>query len=79
IVPAACIEIGPGFLDGVDQQGKWDITAAERDLDFRPAWTLENGIRGFLADLVQPADSSSTRLDTTRATDQLGASSSRSG
>jgi UDP-glucose 4-epimerase len=51
IIPAAHIEIGPGFLDGVDRQGKWDISAAERDLGFRPAWTLEAGLRGFLADV----------------------------
>lgn len=50
IRPAARIDIGPGFLDGVDRQGKWDISAAERDFDFRPAWTLEDGIRAFLGD-----------------------------
>lgn len=49
IVPAACIDIGPGYLDGVDRQGKWDISAAERDLDFRPAWTLEDGLRAYLS------------------------------
>jgi UDP-glucose 4-epimerase len=49
IIPAARIDVGPGFLDGVDRQGKWDISAAERDLGFRPAWTLEDGIREFLA------------------------------
>lgn len=48
IIPAARIDIGPGFLERVDQQGKWDIAAAERDLGFRPAWTLEDGIREFL-------------------------------
>jgi UDP-glucose 4-epimerase len=54
IIPAARIDIGPGFLDGVDRQGRWDITAAERDLGFRPAWTLEEGIRGFLTGRDQP-------------------------
>ena len=54
IVPAARIDIGPGFLELVDRQGKWDITAAERDLGFRPAWTLEEGIREFLASRGQP-------------------------
>jgi UDP-glucose 4-epimerase len=78
IIPTACIDIGPGFLDGVDRQGKWDITAAERDLGFRPAWTLEDGIRRFLASRVQPAGSSKDGADATQATHQRPASSSRS-
>lgn len=50
LAPSAQIEIGEGFLDDVDLQGKWDISAAGHDFGFQPRWTLEDGVRAFLAD-----------------------------
>ncbi len=47
LVPDAAFEIGPGLLD-LDVQGRWDIAAAERDLGYRPQWTLERGILDYV-------------------------------
>lgn len=41
------ISIGPGYIPNLDRQGPWDISAAERDLGYRPAWELEDGIRAY--------------------------------
>ena len=45
-VPDADIEVGPGVLH-LDCQGEWDTTAAVRDLGYRPAVALEQGIAGY--------------------------------
>jgi len=41
------ISVGPGYIPNLDRQGPWDISAAERDLGYRPAWQLEDGIRSY--------------------------------
>jgi nucleoside-diphosphate-sugar epimerase len=47
LVPEAEIEVGPGHTH-LDRQGPWDISAAQRDLGYRPAWTLERGLRDYV-------------------------------
>jgi len=47
IIPAAHIDIGGGFWH-LDRQGPWDISAAGRELGYRPGWTLEEGIRQYV-------------------------------
>jgi nucleoside-diphosphate-sugar epimerase len=47
IVPGASIEIGPGHIPTLDRQGRQDITAAGRDLGYRPRWALEDGVRAY--------------------------------
>jgi UDP-glucose 4-epimerase len=46
-VPGARIEMGPGYIPTLDRQGRQDIAAAERDLGYRPRWTLEDGVRAY--------------------------------
>jgi nucleoside-diphosphate-sugar epimerase len=46
-IPDASIEIGNGFWH-LDRQGRWDISAAERELGYRPSWVLEDGIRHYV-------------------------------
>jgi UDP-glucose 4-epimerase len=48
LVPGGRFEIGPGHLD-LDRQGRWDISAAERDFGYRPQWTIEPGIEDYVA------------------------------
>lgn len=45
-IPEADIEIGPGYLH-LDRQGPYDISAAGRDLGYRPEWEVEPGIRDY--------------------------------
>jgi len=47
LVPDARIEIGPGPIPTLDRQGRQDITAAGRDLGYRPRWSLEDGVRAY--------------------------------
>jgi nucleoside-diphosphate-sugar epimerase len=47
IVPGAEIEIGPGHIETLDRQGPYDLSGAERDLDYRPAWKLEDGLAAY--------------------------------
>jgi nucleoside-diphosphate-sugar epimerase len=47
-IPQAKIKIGPGPLD-VDQQGPFDISAAERDLGYQPGSSVEPGISDYVA------------------------------
>lgn len=46
-VPEIEIELGPGQIATLDRQGPHDISAAERDLGWRPAWTLEQGVEQY--------------------------------
>jgi nucleoside-diphosphate-sugar epimerase len=46
-IPEAKIDIGPGYWH-LDRQGPWDISAAERDLGYRPRWSLEDGTRHYV-------------------------------
>ncbi|HET7478980.1 MAG TPA: NAD-dependent epimerase/dehydratase family protein [Rubrobacteraceae bacterium] len=43
----ADVEIGPGHLH-LDRQGPYDITAAGRDLGYRPEWSVECGIHDYV-------------------------------
>jgi nucleoside-diphosphate-sugar epimerase len=45
-LPAADIEIGAGFWH-LDRQGEWDISAAERELGYRPGVSLADGIASY--------------------------------
>jgi nucleoside-diphosphate-sugar epimerase len=47
-IPGAEISIGPGFIDSLDRNGPFDISAAERDLGYRPSCTIEEGIAGYV-------------------------------
>lgn len=47
-IPGAEIDIGPGFIDTLDRMGPFDISAAERDLGYRPSWTIDDGIRAYV-------------------------------
>jgi UDP-glucose 4-epimerase len=47
-IPAADISIGPGFIDTLDRNGQFDISAAERDLGYRPSCTIEEGITSYV-------------------------------
>ena len=46
-VPGAVIELGPGRLSGPDSQGPVAITAADRELGYRPRWGLARGIDDY--------------------------------
>ncbi len=46
-IPGADIEIGPGHLH-LDRQGPYDISAADRDLGYRPEWPVERGIPEYI-------------------------------
>jgi nucleoside-diphosphate-sugar epimerase len=43
----ARINIGEGFWH-LDRQGPWDISAAARELGYRPTWALEDGVRHYI-------------------------------
>jgi UDP-glucose 4-epimerase len=45
-VPTAEIDVGPGYWH-LDRQGEWDITAAERELGYRPEVALPAGIAAY--------------------------------
>jgi len=47
LIPGARIEIGPGFWH-LDRQGPWDISAAARDLGFKPEYPLERGLPEYV-------------------------------
>jgi UDP-glucose 4-epimerase len=46
-VPGADIELGPGNLSELERQGPVAITAADRDLGYRPRWGLARGIDDY--------------------------------
>lgn len=46
-IPDARMEIGDGFWH-LDRQGRWDISAAEREIGYKPGWTLEDGVRQYV-------------------------------
>ncbi|MCW2514846.1 MAG: polysaccharide biosynthesis family protein [Mycobacterium sp.] len=43
-LPEAKFDIGPGLLPAWDHMGEFDLSAAERDFDYAPAWSLERGL-----------------------------------
>jgi nucleoside-diphosphate-sugar epimerase len=45
-VPGADIEVGPGFWH-LDRQGEWDISAAERELGYKPRVSLADGVVAY--------------------------------
>jgi len=47
VLPQADIQLGEGDDPGDDVQHRFDIAAAKRDLGYRPAVSLETGIRRF--------------------------------
>ncbi|WP_395693462.1 NAD-dependent epimerase/dehydratase family protein [Nocardioides sp.] len=47
-VPGAAIHIGPGHIPDWDRQGPFDISAAARDLDYRPQVSLDAGLDSLL-------------------------------
>ena len=47
-IPDADIELGPGTLSGCDRQGQIEITAADRELGYRPRWGLARGIDDYV-------------------------------
>lgn len=47
VLPSARIEMGPGGDPIDDVQARFDLSAAERDLGFRPRIGLEEGIRSY--------------------------------
>lgn len=48
VVPGANVEVAPGDDPGDMRQERFDISAAERDLGYRPKISLEEGIRSYL-------------------------------
>ncbi|MDT1064438.1 NAD(P)-dependent oxidoreductase [Paracoccus sp. CPCC 101403] len=48
VIPEARIEVAPGDDPGDMRQERFDISAAKRDLGYRPRMTLEQGIRNYL-------------------------------
>lgn len=51
--PDADLRIGSGFLSSLDRHAPWDLSAAARDLNYTPQWTLEDGIRSLGAHLAE--------------------------
>jgi UDP-glucose 4-epimerase len=47
VVPGADLRLGDGFIEHWDRQGAFDLTASERDLGYRPKWTLEDGVAQY--------------------------------
>jgi UDP-glucose 4-epimerase len=45
LLPGAQFDIGPGLLPEWDLLGRFDLTAAQSDLGYRPQWELERGLR----------------------------------
>ena len=48
LIPGARIEIGAGYWH-LDRQGPWDISAAARDLGYKPEYPLERGLPEYVA------------------------------
>jgi UDP-glucose 4-epimerase len=48
VIPEATFDIGPGTISSLDRQGRYDISAAARDVDYQPEWTIERGIRDYV-------------------------------
>ncbi len=46
--PGADISIGPGHIAGWDRQGIFDITAAARDLGYRPGRDFRDGLAEYV-------------------------------
>ena len=54
VVPGTSVSLGPGADPLDDRQAAFDISAAARDLGYRPAVGLEEGIRRYAAWLAEP-------------------------
>lgn len=48
LVPGADISIGSGLIDGLDVQGRFDLSAAKRDLGWEPAVELRAGVAAYV-------------------------------
>jgi nucleoside-diphosphate-sugar epimerase len=48
LLPAADIACAPGPVPGDYRQARFDIGRAERELGWRPSWTLEAGIADYV-------------------------------
>jgi UDP-glucose 4-epimerase len=44
LLPEAKFDIGPGLIPAWDHMGEFDLSAAKRDFDYAPAWSLERGL-----------------------------------
>ncbi|MBN9070359.1 MAG: NAD(P)-dependent oxidoreductase [Rhizobiales bacterium] len=53
VLPSARIEMGAGADPIDDLQARFDLSAAERDLGFKPKVTLEDGIRSYAVWLAE--------------------------
>jgi UDP-glucuronate 4-epimerase len=49
VLPNADIELGPGSDPDDGVQPRFDISAVERDIGFRPSFTFEEGVRKYVA------------------------------
>jgi UDP-glucose 4-epimerase len=63
-IPAAHIEFSPGEHTVLDRQSRVDITAADRELGYRPRWGLARGIDDYCAwrEAFEPRDQGEGRL-----------------
>jgi UDP-glucose 4-epimerase len=63
-VPDADIGLGPGALPTLDRQGTIAITAADRELGYRPRWGLARGVDDYCAwrEASEPRDQGHGRL-----------------
>ncbi len=61
VMPSADIEVAEGPDPVDDRQERFDISAAERDLGYRPAVSLEDGIRSY-RDWLQARSAKPARL-----------------
>jgi nucleoside-diphosphate-sugar epimerase len=55
VIPEADIELGEGPDPVDDVQHRFDISAAEHDLGFRPSISLEDGVRAYASWLKEQA------------------------
>lgn len=50
LIPAACLDIGPGLLH-LHQLGEVDGTLAAREIGYEPEWALDRGLEDYIAHL----------------------------
>ncbi|MFB6784507.1 NAD-dependent epimerase/dehydratase family protein [Streptomyces sp. NPDC056352] len=56
-IPGARFDIGDGYLPDWDRQGRYDLSAAERELGYKPQWTLKDGLADTIAWIRSTAQS----------------------